>query len=95
MTAGIGRRAFLRGDFRRAPMPAPVRPPGALGAARFDALCDGCGDCAAVCPADAIIIDGPATNLSDHSPRIIVADAPFGHPRKKPTLVETEHAQRP
>ncbi len=74
MSARIGRRALLTGDFRRAP--APVRPPGALDAARFDALCDGCGDCAAVCPADAIVIDGPATDMSGRSPRIMAVDAP-------------------
>ena len=76
MSARIGRRALLRGDFRRVRTPPPVHPPGALDAARFDALCDGCGHCAQVCPADAIVIDGPATDLSDHSPRINVADAP-------------------
>lgn len=74
MTCRIGRRELLRGDFRG--VSAPVRPPGALDPARFEALCDGCGDCAAACPADAIVMDGPATDLSDHGPRINSADAP-------------------
>lgn len=76
----LRRRDVLRGVWRRArpsaPPPAPVRPPGAVGAARFAALCDGCGECAAACPANAIVMTGPATALSAASPRIDAMMAP-------------------
>lgn len=73
----IGRRALLTGAWRRPPpAPPPVRPPGAVAAVRFDALCDGCGDCAAICPADAIVMTGPATAQSETSPEIEAAISP-------------------
>ncbi len=76
----IGRRALLTGAWRRPPPapPAPpaVRPPGAVELAHFNALCDGCGDCAEACPADAIVLTGPATEKSQTSPRIEAAIAP-------------------
>ena len=73
----IDRRALLRGAWRRKPAPPPsVRPPGAVSAERFDALCDGCGECAAVCPAAAIVMTGPATALAGSSPEIRAGDSP-------------------
>jgi len=76
MSTLIGRRALLTGHIRGTSEPPPVRPPGAVAPERFEMLCDGCGDCRTACPADAIVIDGPATRLSDHSPRISAEDAP-------------------
>lgn len=75
---GIGRRALLRGAWRpRSPAaPAVVRPPGAVAAGRFDETCDGCAECAAACPAAAIVMTGPATALAANSPQIRAEAAP-------------------
>lgn len=35
----------------------PLRPPGAVAGEAFADLCDHCGDCAAACPASAIVMD--------------------------------------
>lgn len=76
-TDGFDRRSLLTGSWQTPPKgPVPVRPPGALDAERFDALCDGCGECAAVCPAQAIVMTGPANKLAEHTPEIIAVDAP-------------------
>lgn len=75
--SGIGRRDFLRGTLRPPPpIPPTVRPPGAVDAARFNALCDGCGDCAGICPANAITMTGPETGLGDISPEIVAVQSP-------------------
>lgn len=78
--SGIGRRDLLRGLWRKEPEPAPappaVRPPGAADKARFDTLCDGCGECASACPASAIFLTGPATMHSETGPEIRAAFSP-------------------
>ncbi len=79
--AGIGRRDLLRGLWRKPEPPAPppppaVRPPGAADKARFDSLCDGCGDCASACPAGAIYMTGPLTEHSETSPEILASFSP-------------------
>lgn len=56
----VDRRAFLRGAVS---FPATVRPPGSANIAVFDALCDGCGECASACPARII-------RLREHRPEI-------------------------
>ncbi len=71
------RRDVLRGRWRpRDSAPAPIRPPGAVGASRFLMLCDGCGKCVTACPADAIVMTGPATARAANGPRIVAADTP-------------------
>ncbi len=73
----MDRRALITGSWRRREAgPAVVRPPGAVAAESFAALWDGCGDCARACPADAIVLTGPATALSAASPQILAADSP-------------------
>ena len=73
----LDRRDMLRGHWTAGDGgPAPVRPPGAVAASRFQALCDGCADCAAACPADAIVMTGPATAQAGNSPVIVAAEAP-------------------
>lgn len=68
------RRGFLTGGCFR-PRPAPVvRPPGAVGPARFAELCDGCGACAEVCPADAIRLTASASGAT--GPEIVAVTAP-------------------
>ena len=68
------RRGFLTGGGFR-PRPAPVvRPPGAVEPARFAELCDGCGACAEVCPADAIHLSVPLS--AGNSPQIVATTAP-------------------
>jgi ferredoxin len=68
------RRGFLTGGCFR-PRPASVvRPPGAVGPARFAELCDGCGACAEACPADAIHLSVPASGAS--GPEIVAVTAP-------------------
>ncbi|MFQ5763328.1 MAG: 4Fe-4S dicluster domain-containing protein [Rhodospirillales bacterium] len=69
----LDRRDILGGNWRGA---RPVRPPGALSRRRFEELCDGCGDCAAACPANAIRMTGPATAASDRSPEIVAIESP-------------------
>lgn len=64
------RRGLFTGAWRRPPAPVVVRPPGALAGNEFEARCDGCGDCAEVCPADAIRMTGPATNMAATTPQI-------------------------
>lgn len=74
---GIARRALLTGAWRKPPPPPPpVRPPGAVAPGLFNALCDGCGACAEECPADAIVMTGPATAKSDTSPAVEAAVSP-------------------
>lgn len=51
MATQTTRRRFLRAEFREVDIP---RPPGAVGARRFEQLCDGCDACAAACPQDII-----------------------------------------
>ena len=78
------RRALVTGSWR-CPSAAPatpvmVRPPGAVAADAFAALCDGCGDCARACPAGAIAMIGSAHGGVGHSssarPQIQAADSP-------------------
>ncbi len=74
---GLGRRDLLRGRWRApAASPAPVRPPGAVAADRFASLCDGCGDCARACPANAIRMTAAATPDGTRTPEVVAADAP-------------------
>lgn len=68
------RRALLTGSWRQPP--AVIRPPGAVVADAFAALCDGCGDCARACPVDAIAMTGPALGGAVTSPQIRAADSP-------------------
>lgn len=70
---GLDRRDILGGNWRGF---KPVRPPGALARRRFEALCDGCGECAAACPADAIRLSGPATAAGARSPEIVALSQP-------------------
>jgi ferredoxin-type protein NapG len=73
----LERRAVLTGDWRsKDPQHAVVRPPGAVAPDRFAERCDGCGKCAEVCPADAIVMSGPMTRLSLRSPQILAGDSP-------------------
>jgi ferredoxin-type protein NapG len=73
----IHRRDFLRGHWRRANgWLAVIRPPGAAEPERFHQLCDGCADCAGICPAGAIQMTGPKTALAGHSPQIEANEAP-------------------
>lgn len=73
----LDRRALITGAWRRPETaPAVVRPPGAVAADVFAALCDGCGECARACPANAITMTGPATELAAASPRILAAESP-------------------
>ena len=72
-----GRRALITGAWRRPKKaPAVVRPPGARAPGAFAALCDGCGDCALACPADAIAMTGPATEKAEGSPQILALESP-------------------
>ncbi len=73
----LDRRSLLRGNWRTpASKPGVIRPPGAIGATEFHAACDGCGDCAEACPADAILMEGPATALARSSPLIDPVESP-------------------
>lgn len=74
-TAAIDRRALLSGAWRQAKRPQPVKPPGAIDADMFFERCTGCGDCAEVCPADAIVMTGPATRTSASSPEVRAREA--------------------
>ena len=71
----LNRRRILSGRWRRVERKV-IRPPGAAPGDHFDEFCDGCGDCADVCPAQAISMTGPATSDSERSPEIKVLDAP-------------------
>ena len=51
------RRSFLRGRFRRAEVPAAVRPPWSDETRIADA-CSGCGLCTESCPEGIIVMDG-------------------------------------
>ncbi len=70
LTTRLDRRALLTGDVGPAPPPV-VRPPGAVAADRFAVLCDGCGDCAAACPANAIQL-----SAEGDTPQIVAVEAP-------------------
>ncbi len=73
----VDRRDVLRGRWRpRDGEPAAHRPPGAVAASRFQMLCDGCAKCATACPADAIVMTGPATAGAASSPVIVAEEAP-------------------
>ena len=61
MVTQASRRDFLRAGFLR---PEIMRPYGALEAASFEKLCDGCGDCVEACP-EGIIVRG-----EDGKPRL-------------------------
>jgi len=75
-TPDMGRRALLTGAWREPEKaPAVVRPPGALTEGYFGKLCNGCGDCARACPAEAIIMTGPATKRGDSSPQIVATES--------------------
>ncbi len=71
------RRALITGAWRKPEAaPAVIRPPGAVAEETFAALCDGCGECAHVCPADAITMTGPATQMATSTPHILVTESP-------------------
>ncbi|MEE8535197.1 MAG: 4Fe-4S dicluster domain-containing protein [Kiloniellales bacterium] len=71
------RRALITGAWRRPKAaPAVVRPPGARAPDAFAALCDGCGECALACPAEAIAMTGPATEKAEGSPQILALESP-------------------
>jgi ferredoxin-type protein NapG len=73
----LDRRAVITGAWHGPqPPPAVVRPPGAVALDRFAERCDGCGKCAEACPADAIVMTGPMTRLSLHSPQILAEESP-------------------
>lgn len=62
-----GRRGWLAGLVPNTSEPAPKprrRPPGAVDEATFLQRCDGCGDCVAACPYDAIFAYVP------HAPKV-------------------------
>ncbi len=56
--------------------PPVIRPPGSLAPGRFENLCDGCGDCAEACPADAIRMDAAGTAAASRTPQIVATDSP-------------------
>lgn len=73
----VNRRALITGAFRPTkPEIKIIRPPGAVAQKSFFESCDGCGDCAEACPADAIIMQGPRQRNGDRSPEIRVNDNP-------------------
>lgn len=72
----LDRRRMLSGRWRQGNPKRVVRPPGAVRADRFQALCDGCAECATACPADAIRMTGPATKDGGKGPEIIIALSP-------------------
>ncbi len=61
---------------RRALLHAPLRPPGALDEASFDALCIRCGRCVEVCPYHALRPAGPGAGAGMGTPAIV--------PRREP-----------
>ena len=70
------RRTLITGAWTRARTSREViRPPGAVGPERFFDLCDGCGDCAEACPADAIVMTAPVQKRGGPSPEIKARDA--------------------
>ncbi len=76
----VARRDILRGRWAAGPEvdggPPVIRPPGSAEPGRFESLCDGCGDCAKACPADAIRMGAAATAATARTPRIVAADSP-------------------
>ena len=62
MVEGSARRAFLSGRFTAT---APMRPFGANVAFGFEDACTKCGDCAAACPENIIVIDPQGFPLVD------------------------------
>lgn len=70
------RRGLFTGAWLRPPARGVIRPPGALAPDQFASQCDGCGDCADACPADAIRMTGPATSLAAATPQIEAAATP-------------------
>lgn len=76
----LARRDLLRGRWSaEAPKdrrPPSIRPPGAEAPGRFETLCDGCGECAKACPAQAIRMTAAATPAAPRTPRLIAEDAP-------------------
>jgi ferredoxin-type protein NapG len=72
----LGRRALLRGSWRQHELPGPIGPPGAVEANLFHDRCTSCGDCAEVCPADAIVMTASATRTGVSSPEIHASKAP-------------------
>ena len=67
---------MLSGRWRQEKPKRAVRPPGAARPGRFEALCDGCAECAKACPANAIRMTGPALATGEKSPEIVIADSP-------------------
>lgn len=53
-----------------------VRPPGAITPSLFVQSCDGCGKCAAACPASAIKMNGPQVLERNPGPRIDATQNP-------------------
>ena len=84
----LDRRALLFGKWRKAEAAPPtgattrpgvinwVRPPGAISPSLFVQACDGCAECATVCPAQAISMTGPAVAGRKPGPRIDAAQNP-------------------
>jgi len=85
--AKLDRRALLFGKWRGGEAAPPtaaappgvinwVRPPGAITPTLFVQSCDGCAECADVCPAQAISMTGPAVVGRKPGPRIDAAQSP-------------------
>lgn len=62
----LERRSFLRGRFKKAPVPALIRPPWTT-ESRIASDCTGCGDCSRACPQGLISLARDGTPVVDFS----------------------------
>jgi ferredoxin-type protein NapG/ferredoxin-type protein NapH len=88
MPDASSRREFFRGAFgdlakgflarteERVVQRRYLRPPGALPEVAFLAACTRCGDCAAVCPPKAILLEAPSGGLAAGTPYLDVRTEP-------------------